>query len=68
MPIALVSSSSADRVRASFSDDIRRRALERLYERRDAVEDLIQSLEGYEQCNNARRAPCIEFSAARKCS
>jgi hypothetical protein len=68
MPIALVSSFSADRVRASFTDDIRRRALERLYERRDAVEDLIRSLEGYEQCHNARRAACIEFTGARKCS
>ena len=68
MPIALVSSSSADRVRASSADAIRRRALERLYERRDAVEDLIQSLEGYEQCHKARRAACIEFNAARKCS
>jgi hypothetical protein len=68
MPIALVTSSSADRVRASSADAIRRRALERLYERRDAVEDLIQSLEGYEQCHKARRAACIEFSASRKCS
>ena len=68
MPSALVASFSADRVRASFADAIRRRALERLYERRDAVEDLIRSLEGYEQCHKVRKAACIEFSAARKCS
>lgn len=68
MPIALVASLSADHVRASSADAIRRRALERLYERRDSVEDLIRSLEGYEQCHKARRAACIEFSAARKCS
>jgi hypothetical protein len=68
MPIALVACSSADRVRASSADAIRRRALERLYERRNSVEDLIRSLEGYEQCHKARAATCIDFSAARKCS
>ena len=68
MPIALLASLPADRVRASSADAIRRRALERLYERRDVVEDVIRSLENYAQCHKARRAPCIEFSAARKCS
>ena len=68
MPIALVSSSSADRVRASSADAIRRRALERLYERRDAVEYLIRSLEGYEKCHKPCTAECIDISAARKCS
>jgi hypothetical protein len=32
------------------------------------VEDLIRTLEVYERCNQAHRAQCIEFSAARKCS
>jgi len=68
MPITLVASSSAERIRLLSVDAIRRRALERLYERRDAVEDLIQSLEGYAQCHKACAAACIEFSAARKCS
>lgn len=63
----LVASSSAERVRIPAADAIRRRALERLYERRDAVEDLIRSLEGYEQCHKARAA-CIDISAAWKCS
>jgi hypothetical protein len=68
MPIALLASSSAERVRVSSADAIRRRALERLYERRDSVEDLIRSLEGYEQCHKVRTAACIDLSAARKCS
>ena len=68
MPIALLASSSAERVRVSSADAIRRRALERLYERRDALEDLIRSLEGYEQCHKASAAACIDISAAWRCS
>jgi hypothetical protein len=68
MPIALPAPSSAERIRLLSVDVIRRRALERLYERKDAVEDLIRSLEGYEQCHKACAAECIELSAARKCS
>jgi len=72
MPIALVPSSSANRARVSHADAIRRRALERLYERRDAVEDLIRSLEGYEQCHKGCAAERIAMSAlcgsARKIS
>ena len=68
MPIALVSRSSAERSRALSADAIRIRALERLYQRRDAVDDLIQSLEGYEQCHKPCAAACIDVSAARKCS
>ena len=68
MPIALVACSSADRVRVSHADAIRRRALERLYERRDAVEDLIRSLEGYEQCHKGCAAERIDVSAVWKCS
>lgn len=68
MPIALPCPSSAERNRLLSVDMIRRRALERLYERRDTVEDLIRSLEDYQRCQETRRAPCIEFNAARKCS
>ena len=46
MPIALPAPSSAERIRLLSVDAIRRRALERLYERKDAVEDLIRSLAG----------------------
>jgi hypothetical protein len=68
MPITLLASSSTEGIRVSSGDAIRRRALERLYERRDAVEDLIRSLEGYEQCHKACAAECIDVSAARNCS
>ena len=47
--------------------DIRRRALERLYVRKAAVDELIHSLETYQTAQRAI-APCIPFSEARKCS
>jgi hypothetical protein len=47
---------------------MRTRALERLYERRAAVDNLIRSLEDYANCAAERRPACIAFSAARKCS
>jgi hypothetical protein len=68
MPITLPAPSSAERVRLLSLGTLRRRALERLYERRDVVEDLIMSLEGYQQCRKVRAAECIDFSAVRKCS
>jgi hypothetical protein len=68
MPITLVAPCSAERSRALSADAIRTRALERLYERRDAVEDLIRSLEGYEQCHKPCATASIGVSAARKCS
>ena len=46
---------------------IRRRALQRLYLRRAAVDELIRSLQNYQKLQKAK-APCIPFSAARKCS
>lgn len=50
------------------SEDIRLRALERLYLRREAVDELIRSLEHY-QGETDHLAPCIPISvAARKCS
>jgi hypothetical protein len=68
MPTALLASASAEHNRARSADDIRRRALERLYERRHAVEVLIRSLEGYEQCHKPCATATIDISAARKCS
>lgn len=68
MPITLPAPSSAERIRLLSVDVIRRRALERLYERRDAVQDLIRSLEGYAQCHKACAAECVELSVVRKCS
>lgn len=48
------------------SEDVRLRALERLYLRREAVDALIRSLEAYQQAGT-RKAPCIPINAGRKC-
>jgi hypothetical protein len=48
-------------------DDIRLRALERLYLRREAVDALIRSLEAYQQ-REAEKARAVPISPARKCS
>jgi RecJ-like exonuclease len=61
---ALQTMSQFDRYGEAESDAVRRRALERLYERMDAVNDLIYSLENYHRANQP--AKCLEFSAARK--
>jgi len=47
-----------------IDEDIRRRALERLYSRRNAVDALIRSLEVYQE-TELRRAPCIPINAVR---
>jgi len=49
------------------SDDMRRRALERLYMRKAAVDELIVSLQNYQK-TKILKAPCIPFSVARKYS
>ena len=46
----------------------RQRTLERLYQRKRAIQDLIRSIESYRQARNAKRCECIEFSAGRRCS
>ena len=68
MTIPLPSPQSAERSRLLSADLVRRRALERLYERRAAVEHLIRSLENYQRTTVGRRADCVEFSVERKCS
>jgi hypothetical protein len=68
MPISLPNTSSAERYRMLSMDTIRQRALERLYERKTVVENLIQSLEEYERAQGSRRAPCIDISVRRKYS
>jgi hypothetical protein len=68
MPLPGHAVTSAERSRAMSADDIRRRALNRLYERRHAVEVLIRSLEGYEQCHKPCATASIDVIAARKCS
>jgi hypothetical protein len=51
---------------AHTTDDIRHRALVRLYERRLAVDSLIHALERYEREQKPRLANWPETSAAEK--
>jgi hypothetical protein len=60
--------STAQRNRTADSDTIRRRALERLYERKTVVDNLIESLERYEECRAIRLASGITVTEMRKCS
>jgi hypothetical protein len=62
MPIPLPAPSSAERYRRMSVDALRQRALDRLYERRSAVENLIIALEEYRRSQEARRAHCVDFS------
>jgi hypothetical protein len=66
--ISLPTSNSSERSRILAVDLMRRRALDRLYERRAAVETLIQSLEDYQKIRDARLTQSVDFTAARKCS
>jgi hypothetical protein len=61
---------SAERSRLLVVDEMRKRALERLYAKRTAIEDLIQSLESYQRSQGAPMAECREFTSTsgRKCS
>lgn len=68
MPLVLLPPpNSAERSRLLSVNHIRERALERLYARREAVDDLIRSLENY-QSHNSDEEECLEFKAGRKCS
>ncbi len=53
---------------AAATDQMRLRALSRLYARREAVDCLIRSLEVYESTQEQRKACCVAISAERKCS
>lgn len=66
MPLALPSPTSAERSRAVSVNMLRRQALERLYRRREAVENLIRSLEIYTEAKTDDRAVCVDINAARK--
>ena len=63
---SLPSTCTEERSRRLSVDALRHRALERLYERRAAVDELIQSLERYQEAQNSRRAPVIDFTVAAK--
>lgn len=69
MPIPLPAPSTAERYRRLSVDALRQRALERLYERRCALQTLIEALEEYERSREVRQAQCVDFSVfALKCS
>jgi hypothetical protein len=51
---------------STVTEEIRLRALDRLYLRREAVDALIRSLEAYQNCE-PRKAPVISINAARMC-
>jgi hypothetical protein len=53
---------------AQPSDDVRRRALTRLYERRTAVDNLIGALERYQQEQPRLQANRVAFTALEKSS
>ena len=63
---ALQMKSLEQRDRVNDTDDLRQRALARLYQRMDAVNQLIQSLERYDRATQP--ANVLEFSAAPKLS
>jgi hypothetical protein len=66
--MVLPHASTEERSRLLSMDLIRSRALDRLYQRRAAVENLISALEDYQKSREARMAQCISFSSVRKCS
>ena len=68
MPMILPSPTSSERSRAVSVNVLRRQALERLYRRREAVENLIRSLEMYKDVRAGDRAVCVNISVARKSS
>ena len=68
MPTLLPLPTSEERSRLLTVDFIRRRALDRLYQRKAAVESLIQSLEDYQRAQDTLVAAPVEFTAARMCS
>jgi hypothetical protein len=65
--ITLPQPSSAERNRLLPADAVRRRALERLYERREAVRDLIRALEDYQKSQQTCVVQCISFNVGRRC-
>ena len=57
-----------EHIRSLFIDSQRMQALERLYRRRDAVDNLIQSLEEYENVPVGRGAKVLSISVGPRCS
>jgi len=68
MPLTHTFAGSPPDHRIEPLDVFRRRALERLYQRKAAVDELIDCLENYQRCRERRPNSCIEISAVPKCS
>ena len=66
--IVLPHASTEERSRLLSMDLIRSRALDRLYQRREAVQNLIHALEDYQKSREATMAHRVDFSFLRKCS
>ena len=64
--LTLPSPASAERNRLMPVDDLRERALARLYERRETVDNLIRSLEDYQRAKSETKAVCIPITVRRK--
>ena len=64
MPTCQLSPEEWNRHRAK--DEYRREALMRLYARREAVDDLIHSLENYQRSSPVRKAECIPLTFAAR--
>ncbi len=68
-PIMLPSPTSTERDRMIAGCILSGKALDRLYERRSVLDDLIRSLEDYQKSTQGRKAQLLEFvTSARKCS
>jgi hypothetical protein len=63
--VLLPRADSAERFRRLAVAEMRRDALDRLYAKRAAVDDLIRSLESYQRAGAPPSGECIEFTAAR---
>jgi hypothetical protein len=69
MPIVLLPPpDSAERSRLLAVDELRKQALERLYARRSAVDELIQSLENYQRSKGTPPGEYIELNNGLRCS
>jgi hypothetical protein len=68
-PIMLPSPTSTERDRIVAGCTLSGKALDRLYERRSVLDELIRSLEDYQKTTQGRKAELLEFvTSARRCS
>ncbi len=68
MPMPICRLTAEEWSRYGLRNDSRREALERLYARKEAVDELIRSLENYQRFGAIEPAECIPFSVGAKCS